>query len=203
MQRVVVSGAMKRLLALSLLALLACSGGEPKPAAQKISKNPISVRGWIADVEGANRGETQTAETEGARLIQQFQATTVWVEGVDYVSGGVAETGAFLLLDVPPGNVTISFNAPGAEDAKLVLQNIPGNADVLVPALLLKRGGSTLLQPGGVTVRVPARIDQPKATGKQAMVAGVPVPIVDTPIAAFSDRRDYPERGLQPLATVR
>lgn len=194
---------MKRLLALSLLVVLSCSGGEQKPASQPMSKNPISVRGWIADVEGADRGAVRTPETEGARLIQQFQATSVWVEGAEFVSGGVAETGAFLLLDVPPGNVTISFNAPGAEDAKLVLRNIPGNADVLVPALLLKRGGATLLQPDGVTVRVPARIDQPRATGKQAVVAGVPVPIVDTPIAAFNDRRDYPERGLRPLATVR
>ena len=194
---------MKRMITLSILALVACGGGETPSTRQQLSKNPLSVRGWIADIERASRGDIQTPETEGARLLQTFQATNIWIDGVTFVSGGVAETGAFILLDVPPGNVTISFNAPGAEDARLVLQDVPGNADVFVPALMLKRGGSTTLQPEGIRVRIPASVDKPRDTGRKAIVAGVTVPIFEAPFSAFGDRRDYPERGVRPLAIVK
>lgn len=195
---------MKRLLIAIAGFALACGGGDSsRPSINQIAKNPISVRGWIADVEGANKGEVQTPETEGARLVELFQATNIWIENVDFVSGGVAETGAFILLDVPPGNVTVSFNAPGAERATLALENIPGNADVMVPALLLRNGESRVLQPDNIRVRVPANIDQARQTGKFARVAGVEVPIVEAPLRMFSDRRDYPERGVRPLAIVK
>ena len=197
------SPAMKRLITLSILALVACGGGETPSMRQQLSKTPLSVRGWIADIEGASRGDVQTPETEGARLLQTFQATNIWIDGVNFVSGGVAETGAFILLDVPPGNVTISFNAPGAEDAKLVLQDIPGNADVFVPALMLKRGASATLQPEGIRVRIPAPVDKPRDTCRKAIVAGVTVPVYEAPFSAFNDRRDYPERGVRPLAIVK
>lgn len=193
---------MKRLITLSLI-LTACGGGEPSPARPRLAKEPLSVRGWIADVEGASKGAVTTAETESARLIQQFQATNIWIDGNNFVSGGVAETGAFILLDVPPGNVTVSFNAPGAEDAKLVLRDLPGNADVFVPALMLKRGGSASLQPEGIRVRIPARVDKPRDTGRKAIVAGVAVPVWEAPYSAFGDRREYPERGMRPLAIVK
>ncbi|HUP50080.1 MAG TPA: hypothetical protein VNA04_14945 [Thermoanaerobaculia bacterium] len=191
---------MRRLIPL-LLALAACGGGE-QPA-QPLSRTPVSVRGWIADVEGAPTGELQTPETEGARLAELFQATSMWIEDAPYVSGGVAPNGAFILLDVPPGDVTISFSAPGAEDAQLTLQNIPGNADLLIPAVLLTRGGSKLLQPDQVVVRVPARVPAPRRTGQVATVAGVPLPVIEAPLGDFTDRRDYPERGIRPLAIVR
>ncbi|HEU4522165.1 MAG TPA: hypothetical protein VFT12_09195 [Thermoanaerobaculia bacterium] len=185
-----------------LLILIACGGSSEGPA-NRPAKQPLSVRGWIADIEGADKGEIQTPETEGARLVQLFQSTNVWVEGNSFVSGGVAETGAFILLDVPPGDVTISFDAPGAPNARITLQNIPGNADVMIPAVLLKPGGATLLQPEGVVVRVPTNTSQPRATGQKAMVAGVEVPIIEAPISAFQDRRDYPERGIRPVAIVK
>lgn len=192
---------MRRFIIPFLLLGLGCGGSEP--AVGRPSKQPVSVRGWIADVEGADKGEIQTPETEGARLVQLFQSTNLWIEGVSYVSGGVAETGAFILLDVPPGNVNITFNAPGAANAVLRLENIPGNADVLVPAMLLQPDGARLLQPDGVVVRVPANIDQPRPTGKTARVAGVTVPVIEAPIGDFNDRRDYPDRGLQPVAIVK
>ncbi|HSP15970.1 MAG TPA: hypothetical protein VLV78_14585 [Thermoanaerobaculia bacterium] len=179
-----------------MVALAACSSEKPKSTP---SKEPVSVRGWIEDVAGSPH-ETNP-DMEAARRGQIFQATSVWVENVDYVSGGVAENGSFILLDVPPGNVTIGFDAPGAEQARVVLQNIPGNADVFIPGLILKKGGAAVAKPEDVKVRVPARIDKERPTGKTAIVGGVSVPITDVPLAAMIDRHDYPKPGgFRPVA---
>lgn len=193
---------MKRFLIVAVLLASACSS-ETKPSAGAIAKNPISVRGWIVDVEGAAPAE-KTIETESARLTQLFQSTSTWVENAQFVSGGVAENGAFILLDVPPGSATVAFDAPGAERARITLQNIPGNADVLIPQVVLKRGGSTILDPKAIRVRVPARIDAPKPTGAFALVNGHKVPVFEAPIKAFVERRDYPKPGgFQKLATYK
>ena len=185
-----------------LLLLLACG----RPEGPVVSKEPISVRGWVIDVEGSQNPSFHTVETEAARKMQLFQSTNVWIDGAPYVSGGVQENGAFLLLDVPPGNVTITFSAPGVPEAKLVFQNIPGNADVFVPSLLLKKGGVQLLDPAGVKVRMAAHVDKPQPTRQFAIVAGLKVPVVDTPYAQMDDRHDFPvppSLGRVPLATVR
>ena len=187
----------------ALLVIAGC--GPSEPAGQPLSKEPISVRGWIVDVEGAANAPFQTVETEAFRKTELFQTMNVWVDNAPYVSGGVAETGAFLLLDVPPGNITIVFSAPGAPAAKLVLQNIPGNADVFVPSILLRRDSVGLLDPKAVMVRVAAKIDHAKPTGAMASVAGVPIPIMTTPIREMSDRHDFPVRpaAVRPLGVVR
>jgi len=171
--------------------------------APHVSKEPISVRGWIADVEGAPKAPT--SDLDFARRAQLYQSTNVWVDNAPYVSGGVAENGAFILLDVPPGNVTVTFSAPGAANARLVLQNIPGNADVFVPALLLKSDSVALADPKGVKVRLAAQIDKPTPTNLTAIVAGLTVPVVNTPIAKMIDRHDYPEPPgtLHPIAIVK
>jgi hypothetical protein len=196
------SPAMRLLIVLSVSLAVAC-GGETTPKRRPLSKQPVSVRGWIADIEGANKGDLVTPETESARLQGVFQATSVWVEDAGYVSGGVAEDGSFILLDVPPGEVTIMFTAPGAENARLELADIPGNADVLIPAVLLKPGGVTLLQPAGVVVRVPANVQELQKTERTATVAGNTVPVLEAPLSALVDRRDYPARGLRPVAIVK
>jgi hypothetical protein len=186
-----------------LLLFGACTGELPSA---HLSKEPTSIRGWIADVEGASPdGAYRTVETESARRIQLFQSTNIWVENAPYVSGGVADTGAFLLLDVPPGSITVSFTAPGAQNAKLVMQNVPGNADVLVPGLVLKPNGVALLDPKAVKVRVAAKIDKARPTKLTAVIAGVPVPVMEVPIAEMVDRRDYPDAPstVAPVATVK
>ena len=196
---------MKRALLIVLtVALASCGGSENKPAGPVMAKNPLSVRGWILDVEGGGAGAEKTVETEAARLTQMFQATNIWVENAPFVSGGVAETGAFILLDVPPGTVTISFNAPGAQTAQLTLQNIPGSADVLIPGVLLKANGSTIPNPAGIRVRIPRKIDAPRPTGAKAIVGGHEVPVMEEPLNAFNDRRDYPDTGgLRTVATYK
>ena len=197
---------MKRLVILFAAALAACGGGNPGSSFKNLSTDPISVRGWITDVEQPASGVYKTVETESARRTAIFQGTNIWVENAPYVSGGVAENGSFLLLDVPPGNVTVTFTPPNAPAAHLVLQNIPGNADVFVPALLLKPNGIDTLQPDQIRVRMGTKIAKAQPTGKNAMVAGRTVPIMAVPIGELVDRRDYPTppgANSAPLATVR
>jgi hypothetical protein len=193
---------MKRVLPLLLLALAACDNA---PSAPRVSKDPVSVRGWVVDVEGSPNAPFRTVETEGARKTHLFQSTYVDVPNAPYVSGGIAENGAFLLLDVPPGNLSIVFTAPGAPSAKLELKNIPGNADLYLPGLLLKKDSVAFTEPQNVQVRMAAHTDKPHATGAYAMVGNLKVPVVDTPYAAMQDRHDYPNPPtiLVPIAKVK
>jgi len=182
---------MKRLWFLALLLIPACGPAKKVP---QVSNDPVSVRGWIVDLEGAaESGNFRTVETEAARKMRLYQSTYVEVENAPYVSGGVAETtGAFLLLDVPPGNVTITFTVPGAATSKLVMQGIPGNADVYLPALLLKKDGVAFTEPEKVQVRVAASISKPPADGAVAVINGLKVPVMATPIGQLTERHDYP-----------
>ncbi len=191
------------LLLLLLLVLALACGGKPDGRSPLVSKEPISVRGWIADVEGSTN-TFHTVETEAARKTQLFQSTNVWIDQAPYVSGGVAEDGAFILLDVPPGTNTISFSAPGISASQLKLENIPGNADVFVPAMLLKSGAVSMLDPAAVKVRLAAHIRVPRPTGATAGVAGLRIAVMETPLAQMADRHEYPNPPLSaaPLATV-
>ena len=195
---------MRRLVLITLF-LAACDAGNPGSSFKNLSTEPISVRGWIADVEQPPSGTYKTVETESARRAALFQSTNVWVENAPYVSGGVAENGSFILLDVPPGNVTITFSPPGAPAEHLVLQNIPGNADVFIPGLLLKPGGVEVTQADQIRVRLGAKIDKARPNGKNAIIAGKTVPVAEVPIGELVDRRDYPNPPgtATPLATVR
>jgi hypothetical protein len=195
---------MKRALLVLALAIAACSGEAPSSAA-RVSTDPISIRGWVLDVEGGPNATYRTVETESARKAHLFQSTYVEVANAPYVSGGVADNGSFLLLDVPPGKVTIVFTAPGAQGAKLEIDNVPGNADIFLPDLMLKPNGVTVTNPAAVKVRMAARIEKAKPSGAFVMVAGVRVPVVDTPIGEMSDRHDYPVPPTQliPIAKVK
>jgi hypothetical protein len=192
---------MRRLLVpLLLLAFVACGGSEV--GSFRPPSEPVSVRGWILDVKGAQRGET--IEMEMARRGQLFLSSSVWVENGDYASGGIAENGAFVILDVPPGNPVVGFNAPGAETAKVVMQNVPPLADVFIPDLILENGGATVFDPKKIVVRLAGNVAKPTPTGKTATVAGYTVPVIEVPTNQMIDRRDYPDvPGFRPVATVK
>jgi hypothetical protein len=194
---------MRRSLVLFALLLAAC-GGETKeePSIHRLSRQPVSVRGWVLDVEGAQRADT--VEVEIARRTQLFQSSSIWVENSPYSSGGIAENGSFIVLDVPPLDATIGINAPGAESARIVIKDVPGNADVFIPNVILKNGSATVADPKAILVRMPSRVKTPTRTGKTATIAGYTVPIIDTPLAQFTDRREYPNPGgFRPVATVK
>lgn len=194
---------MKHLIPLLIVAI-SCSKSTPSNTPQ-VSKEPVSVRGWIADVESAPSASFKTVETEAARKAQLFQAANVWVENAPYVTGGIAENGAFILLDVPPGTTTIMFAAPGAPAAKLVLQEVPGNADIFIPALQLRPSSVALLDPPSVRIRMAARVQKPTPTKASAVIAGTRFPIIDTPYSAMTDRHEYPNPpgSFAPLPTLR
>lgn len=187
---------------LTLVALAACGGKAPESSVSQLDKQPLSVRGWIHDVKGAQRAET--IEQEIARRSALFQATSLWVEDSQYASGGISGNGAFVILDVPPQGAVIGFNAPGAETAQLALQNVPPGADLIIPDIVLENGGSTVLDPAKIQVRVPASVSAPTPTGQMAIVGGYSVPVMQIPLSQMSDRRDYPDPGgFRPVATFR
>lgn len=185
---------MRSAAALALIILTAaCSNEKPDPAFKQISKEPISVRGWIADIDaGQDSGRFRTVETEAAQRLQNFQSTNIWVDKVPFVSGGVAETGAFVLLDVPPGRAVVGFSAPGIPAASVVIENAPPNADVLIPGLILRRDGVAIADPKALRVRVTSKVETPGPTAMTTTIAGIRVPVTIVPLNAMIDRRDYP-----------
>jgi hypothetical protein len=172
-----------------------------------VSKDPISVRGWILDVESdAAPGNFKTVETEMARKAAMFQAMNIWIDNAPYVSGGVAPTGAFLLLDVPPGTPVIELTPPGGVTARLRMEGIPGNADVFLPNLVLRQDQIIVTDPNAVKVRMAAHVAKAAPSGQFATIGGHRVPVINTPIAEMTDRHDYPDApsgGPAPLATVK
>jgi len=196
---------MKPLLPLLLLAIVSCS--KPESGVPVVSKDPASVRGWIADIERPQSGDSfKTVETEAAVKAHLFQSTNIWMDDAPYVSGGVAETGAFILLDVPPGSPTVEFAPPGGVVARLRMEHIPGNADVFLPGIIIRNDKVELSDPNAVKVRMAAHVKRETLSGNFAVIAGHRIQIVNTPIAQMTDRHDFPtppSSGPAPLATVK
>jgi len=191
----------RRLLLLALFVFTACKGGEEKSVFE-LSRDPVSVRGWILDVKGSQQADN--ADMELARRTQLFVSTSVWVENTEFASGGIAENGAFVILDVPPHNATLGFNAPGAETAKIVLEGVPGNADVLIPFVILEPNGAKVFDPKRLQIRLPADIEKPRDTGKTAKINGYIVRVIETPFRELYNRREYPDvPGFRPVATFK
>jgi hypothetical protein len=187
-------------LVLALLLTVAC--GKPSEV-QSMSRQPCSVRGWVLDVKGAKHEET--AQLELARRTELFATASVWIEETQYASGGIAENGAFIILDVPPQKAVIGFQANGADQARLPMEGVPPYADVLIPDVILENGGATVLDPKAILIRVPdGDIEKRTPTGKTAKIAGYTVPIVLAPFSEMMDRRDYPNPGgFRPVATFK
>jgi len=168
-----------------------------------MSRTPCSVRGWILDVKGAKPAESPQLEI--ARRTELFATSSVWVEDTQYASGGIAENGAFIILDVPPRKAVIGFQANGADQARIVLEGVPEYADLIIPDVILQPGGATVRDPKAILIRVPdSDVDKVTPTGKTAKVAGYTVPILLVPFSEMGDRREYPNPGgFRPVATFK
>lgn len=189
-------------LALLPFLLVACDGSESleKEGRGSFKKGPISIRGWIAEIElGLKKPDNVfSVTTPGATAVhfqqELFKETNFSVRDVPYASGGVAEDGSFIILDAPPGRVTIDMQAPGVPLVPLVLENIPPNADVFIPSIRLYPDRFELLEPQRVLIRVPSRGNQRKKAAEQAIVGGLRVDVWEVPLREMMDRRDWPTR---------
>lgn len=180
-------------IALVLLSSLiaACSPGGGGASARN---QPVSVRGWIADVELPPSDMMMVTDPylQIQRKYAMFRETAIWVEGVDYVSGGVGETGAFIMLDVPPGDSTVTFQPPGMQPAQLKLRQIPPSGDVILPGLLIKGTEIVLFKPEDAMVRLPGSGSERRKLDIPAYVGEQRIAVWEVPVAEMVDRREYP-----------
>ncbi|HVT43239.1 MAG TPA: hypothetical protein VMT00_02510 [Thermoanaerobaculia bacterium] len=186
------------LISIATLSLLACGGSESR---QQFVRDPVSVRGWIGEITSPGIYPVADPTRQHAQRLALLQQTTVSVVDVEFASGGVAETGAFIILDVPPGNSVIEFNAPGIPESRLVLERIPPSADLFIPAIAVKPEGVELLQPEQVRIRIPGNVTEATKTAATASINGFEFPVHEVPLRDLVDRRDYPDvplRGMTP-----
>ncbi|HEY5610997.1 MAG TPA: hypothetical protein VIL97_07310, partial [Thermoanaerobaculia bacterium] len=146
---------MKRLATMLLLLTIAC-GGENVSSSTPLSKTPVSIRGWIAEIVPPSEIEQSIDPTMRAQQqLELLRETNMSVENVPYASGGLGETGSFVILDAPPGRVVVIFLVPGStRESRLVLENIPPHADVLIPGIVLHPDRVELPDPGAARVRL-------------------------------------------------
>lgn len=180
---------MKKSLAFCCVSLLLISCGDDRPT----YRGPVSVRGYIESVPGAVSLDPRFKVVAGNPEADLFKQTSISVDNADFASGNVADDGTFVLLDVPGGNVVLTFTAPGAPESKLSLGAIPPSSDVLLLGVVVKPDGVDLLDPSKAVVRLVANKDGLKPFSSST-VDGVSVPVQYVPLAEMSDRRDYPNR---------
>lgn len=186
-----------------LVSLAGCSA--PKPGADSgPGKSPVSVRGWIADIELPPSDMMMVADPVVAlqRKYAMFRDTAISVEGVTYVSGAMAETGAFIMLDVPPGDSIINFQPPGLPDAQLTLRQIPGSGDVMLPGLLIRGTTVVLKNPEDAMVRVPGKGPERRKLDIPAFVGDQQIAVWEVPFAELGDRREYPTPTTRPAGQM-
>jgi hypothetical protein len=176
----------------SALSIAASGCGQREPAVN-IARQPASIRGWIHEIELPPTDFYKLREAStGAReaRMEIFRETSVIVDEYEFASGGVAEYGSFIILDVPPGDITLNFTAPHVNDVKLPLRGIPPNADVVIGGLMLTTQGARLADPSLVQVRVPR--DAKQRTPETVSIAGVDIPVQAVPLGELGDRREWP-----------
>lgn len=175
--------------ALTML-LAGCGEGSDQPKIE-ISKTPASIRGWIRDAVPADPNIQVLDPTMAAmRRIEMFRQSAISVEGAKWASGGLAEQGSFIMLDVPPGDVTLLFQMHNVGDVRLELKGVPGNADVFLPGMVLSPKGVTFIDPSKIAVRLPGEKRQP--TNQWVTIANQRVQAIEVPLVELTDRRDYP-----------
>lgn len=175
---------------LVLLLVLPGCGKQQKPSGPSLSKTPVSIRGWVVDVEPP-AGSYRVADpyAQASQKAETLRNTAMWIENMPFVSGGLGETGAFILLDVPPGKAVVTFQAPGLQPGHLTLENVPGNADIVIPDVVIANGKIDVADPS----RIVARIGDNEQTGETTVtVQGHRVPLKRVPMNELSDRHEYP-----------
>ena len=184
----------RKLTCLLTLLLIAASCASPEDDGTGPGKNPISVRGWIAYIQLPPQEVMKVSDPAKARqrMHQFLSDTNLYVVNMPFVSGAISETGTFIMLDVPPGDVTIRFQPPGLEEAQLVLRNLPGNADVLLAGLRIDGKKVSLIDPSKSVVRIPIDEDVRRKLDQVVYVGDQEIEVWEVPYADLIDRREFP-----------
>ena len=196
---------MKRLLILLSISCLVtllpgCGGGESSDSEDRGSfrKGPISIRGWVSEIDIGQPDQSGvfsvTGLGQGKTAYQKrlLEETNISIEGVGYASGRIVDSGSFIILDSPPGDLLVNFQAPGVSLVQLALRGIPPNSDVFVPGVKLYPDRLEILEPEKIVVRVPGSGTERKLREEPAMVAGHRVDVWEVPLREMMDRRDMP-----------
>jgi len=180
---------------LLLASLLEGCGGSESPQGPRLSREPVSIRGWIREVTTAPQGNFKLLTGERERQAQIFRESYVSIENAPYASGGVAENGSFIILDVPPGDVTLTFQAPGIPNSQLQLKGLPPNGDVFLHAISLTPSAVQLLSPEKILVRIPGdkAVTKRAPHASETFVGISRARVIVAPLSEMSDRRDYPD----------
>lgn len=180
--------------------LLSCGGGESadREGRGSFRRGPISIRGWVSEIDigqpepAGTFSVTDLSQRRSSYQRQLLEETSLSVEGVSYASGRIIDSGSFIILDSPPGDLLVNFQAPGVPLVQLELRDIPPNADVFVPGLKLYPTRLEILEPEKIIVRVPGTGTERKLREEPAMVGGHRVDVWDVPLREMMDRRDMP-----------
>ena len=185
---------MHRTFALMSILLLIAGCTPPEDDGTGPSNTPVSVRGWISHIELPPQDIMKVVDPskERQRMYQFLSDTNIYVVDRPFVSGSIAETGAFLMLDVPPGDITVRFQPPGLPEATLVIRNLPGNADVIIPALRIDGETVSLSDPSKAVARIPIDGDERRKLDDVVHVGDQTIEVWEVPFRDLVDRRDFP-----------
>lgn len=166
----------------------------------------MSVRGWLGDIVTTGESYVTVGKVDAAMMrAETLRNASVYVEGVRQASGGLSEWGSFIILDVPPGKSKIVFQIPGVGDAALQLDQVPSNADVLIPSIRVEAGRASVPDASKIVVRVPGK-ERKEGVGA-AIIGGQKVAVRQVLVSDLEDRRDFPvpstEAAPKPIAIVK
>lgn len=174
--------------------LVASSCATPEDDGGGPGKTPVSVRGYIAYIQLPPQEMMKVTDPIKAqqRMRQFLSDTNIYVVNMPFVSGSIAETGAFIMLDVPPGDVTVRFQPPGLQEAQLVIRNLPGNADVILAGLKIDGHSVSLIDPSKSVARIPIDGDVRRKLDINVYVGDQPIEVWEVPFNDLVDRREFP-----------
>lgn len=178
-------------------AFFGCTDTPELAAERERRRSPVSIRGYIWDIDipapamPGTLSVVDPAQADTERKARIFGQTYISIDDVNYASGGLIDTGAFVILDAPPRDVTMLIQPPVVPDQRIVMHRIPPNADVYLPGIIIDRQGLRFADPSKLRVRIPG--ETARGTGQTAQIGPHEVPIEEVPVSELMNRREYPE----------
>ena len=180
----------------AVLVVSSCGGGET--TTRRPAQNPISIRGWIMDIEGTPSDIPDVAFPAINRApIQYILDANVYVPDQQYVSGTI-ENGSFVMLDVANGDATIMFQAAGIADSPMRVKGVPPSADLVLPGIVIGKEISYVADSRRAMVRIPSNVAEVEEVPSTTFVNDEKISTYNIPIKKMGDRMNAMERGMWP-----